>query len=529
MKKEDGVAGMAVQSWYEILGVAPNAGASEIQNAYRREALRWHPERHVDGRQAEERFRKIGMAYKTLSDPALRAEYDVWLATGAVSGKGAVDKEDGVDSRTWKILAFSAGLMEAEAARLFFEQMLMLSAELKYKGYRGRQRLKMLETLGCPCSVVRAVAERMRRSRRQPGRSSPSDADLPVAVELAEWAQIKPYYAALIGGDHAGERMDEATYRKHLANFNRSLAGYVTGLALLLAGIALAGNGPLSGWLAVGGVAALILTLVWRWLTGASMAFHREKAMRRYLPAFKRFHNGEKTAAGGSRFNIGGFFGSIYWLAYRRMSRDALIGVAALAALGWIQLIVSMKFDVRINALWVGAAIAIAMGLGADRIYFEHARRRIDKVSLYPRRQALAQLREEGGVSRMCCLGYLVLSFVLSLPLGLYQASLKTRRAMLQEHMPSTEQRIADHAARQKLAAEAAARSAQIRKEQLAAAIAETEARYPQIDPRHPRYDRKLAERVSARMQNHVRQGADPARARRMAAAEIGATAGAAE
>lgn len=523
MKKESEVADTAWRSWYEILGVSPDVGASGIQNAYRREAMRWHPEHHADERRAEveEHFRKIGMAYKTLSDPALRAEYDIWLATGGISFQGVTGRGDGIDSRTRKILAFSAGLMEAEAARLFFEQMLVLSAELKYKGYRGRQRLKMLETLGCPCSVVRAVAERMRRSHRQAGHAVPPDSDLPGAVELAEWAQIKPYYAAVIGGTHARERMDEAIYRKHLSNFKKSLAGYALGVILLLVGVMRAKSDPLGAWLAMSGLAVLILTLILRLWAGGSMAFHREKAMRHYLYAFKRMHNGETSAGKGRRFNVGGFFGTIYWLAYRRMSRYALIGVVALAISGWILFVIELKFGIDLDAFWVG--IAAAMGVSADRIYFEHARERISRVMLYPRRQALAQLREGGGASRMTCLGYVILSIVLSSPLVLYKASIKKRHAALQQSVQLTGKQAADNVARQKLAAEAAARSAQIRKERLAAAIAETEARYPQLNPRHPRYDPKLADRVSARMQDYVRQGADLARARRMAAAEIGA------
>ena len=525
------MADAASQNWYEILGVPPDADATGIRNAYRREAMRWHPSRHAgEGlAEAEERFRRIGAAYKTLSDPAQRAEYDVWRATGQISGAAGAR---GVGRRADKVLAFSTGLKESEAARLFFEQMLALSAELKRKGYRGGQRLKILESLGCPDSVVRAVAEYTQQKRRQHSQSAEnpqngasdrlrysrsSATELPEAIELAEWSQIKPYYVAVIGGRSADARMDEATYQKHLARFKKSLSGYVLAFVLLLVSFLF----PRGGWLFIGGLAALILTLVWRLLLGESWAFHRERAMRRYLSAFKRFHN-DPAAAGGWRFNLGGFFGGILWLAYRRMSRYMLIAIAAAVLFDWIQIFAKLKFGFLISdKLWT--AIAIPIGFFADRIYFEHARQRIRKVLLYPRRQALAQLREDGGASWMGCLGYLLLFIILSLPGVFYERSVEMRQAMYSQDASLSGQQTAGQAARQKLVAEAAERSMQIRKERFDAVVAETQARYPQLDPKHPRYDRELAERVNVRTQNYIRQGRDPIRARRMAAAEVDA------
>ena len=525
------MADAASQNWYEILGVPPDADATGIRNAYRREAMRWHPSRHAgEGlAEAEERFRRIGAAYKTLSDPAQRAEYDVWRATGQISGAAGAR---GVGRRADKVLAFSTGLKESEAARLFFEQMLALSAELKRKGYRGGQRLKILESLGCPDSVVRAVAEYTQQKRRQHSQSAEnpqngasdrlrysrsSATELPEAIELAEWSQIKPYYVAVIGGRSADARMDEATYQKHLARFKKSLSGYVLAFVLLLVSFLF----PRGGWLFIGGLAALILTLVWRLLLGESWAFHRERAMRRYLSAFKRFHN-DPAAAGGWRFNLGGFFGGILWLAYRRMSRYMLIAIAAAVLFDWIQIFAELKFGFLISdKLWT--AIAIPIGFFADRIYFEHARQRIRKVLLYPRRQALAQLREDGGASWMGCLGYLLLFIILSLPGVFYERSVEMRQAMYSQDASLSGQQTAGQAARQKLVAEAAERSMQIRKERFDAVVAETQARYPQLDPKHPRYDRELAERVNVRTQNYIRQGRDPIRARRMAAAEVDA------
>lgn len=69
---------MEFQDYYEVLGVPRAAQPDEIKKAYRRLALKWHPDRHGDeGRaEAEARFKRISEAYEVLSDPDKRSRYD---------------------------------------------------------------------------------------------------------------------------------------------------------------------------------------------------------------------------------------------------------------------------------------------------------------------------------------------------------------------------------------------------------------------------------------------------------------------
>jgi DnaJ-class molecular chaperone len=69
---------MKFQDYYEALGVARGASAEEIKKAYRQLALKWHPDRHKEGKraEAEARFKRISEAYEVLSDPEKRAKYD---------------------------------------------------------------------------------------------------------------------------------------------------------------------------------------------------------------------------------------------------------------------------------------------------------------------------------------------------------------------------------------------------------------------------------------------------------------------
>lgn len=72
--------------YYEVLGVPRAAGQDEIKSAYRKAALKWHPDRNPEKKQAaEERFREATEAYSVLSDPQKRAAYDRYGHAG-VSG-----------------------------------------------------------------------------------------------------------------------------------------------------------------------------------------------------------------------------------------------------------------------------------------------------------------------------------------------------------------------------------------------------------------------------------------------------------
>jgi len=68
--------------YYKILGIDKNASQEEIKKAYRKLALKYHPDRNQGNKEAEEKFKKISEAYAVLSDPEKRKQYDTFGEAG---------------------------------------------------------------------------------------------------------------------------------------------------------------------------------------------------------------------------------------------------------------------------------------------------------------------------------------------------------------------------------------------------------------------------------------------------------------
>ncbi len=78
---------MAKRDYYEILEVPKNATKEDIKKAYRKQALKYHPDKNPNDKVAEERFKEAAEAYEVLSDDAKRTRYDQFGHAG-VSGAG---------------------------------------------------------------------------------------------------------------------------------------------------------------------------------------------------------------------------------------------------------------------------------------------------------------------------------------------------------------------------------------------------------------------------------------------------------
>jgi curved DNA-binding protein len=68
--------------YYEVLGVKKDSSVQDIKKAYRKLAMKYHPDRNEGNKEAEEKFKKISEAYAVLSDPEKRKQYDTFGASG---------------------------------------------------------------------------------------------------------------------------------------------------------------------------------------------------------------------------------------------------------------------------------------------------------------------------------------------------------------------------------------------------------------------------------------------------------------
>lgn len=83
---------MAKADYYETLGVAKNSNSDEIKKAYRKQAMKYHPDRNPGDKAAEEKFKEMQEAYDVLSDEKKRAAYDRFghdAVQGGAAGGGA--------------------------------------------------------------------------------------------------------------------------------------------------------------------------------------------------------------------------------------------------------------------------------------------------------------------------------------------------------------------------------------------------------------------------------------------------------
>jgi molecular chaperone DnaJ len=84
------------RDYYEVLGVARDAGEQALKSAYRKLAMQYHPDRNPGDREAEERFKEAAEAYAVLSDPQKRASYDRFGhdgLQGAAAGAGGFNPD----------------------------------------------------------------------------------------------------------------------------------------------------------------------------------------------------------------------------------------------------------------------------------------------------------------------------------------------------------------------------------------------------------------------------------------------------
>ena len=66
---------MAKEDYYDLLGISKDASGADIKSAYRKSALKYHPDRNPDNKEAEEKFKQLNEAYEVLGDSQKKQRY----------------------------------------------------------------------------------------------------------------------------------------------------------------------------------------------------------------------------------------------------------------------------------------------------------------------------------------------------------------------------------------------------------------------------------------------------------------------
>jgi len=99
------------RDFYELLGLERTANQGQIKSAYRRMAMKFHPDKNPGNEEAAEKFKEVSTAYAVLSDPNKKRQYDIHGEEGSVAELGSINVEDlGTVGRLFGALISKAGI-----------------------------------------------------------------------------------------------------------------------------------------------------------------------------------------------------------------------------------------------------------------------------------------------------------------------------------------------------------------------------------------------------------------------------------
>ncbi|MFA4945438.1 MAG: molecular chaperone DnaJ [Lentisphaeria bacterium] len=99
--------------FYELLGVPRNASPEEIKKAYRKQALKYHPDKNPGNKEAEEKFKELSAAYEVLSDPPKRQQYDQFGHDAYTRRRGPAGAGPGMDPYDIFSQVFGGGIFDS--------------------------------------------------------------------------------------------------------------------------------------------------------------------------------------------------------------------------------------------------------------------------------------------------------------------------------------------------------------------------------------------------------------------------------
>src|SRR5260363_258019 len=151
---------MAERDFYQALGVAKNASDEEIKKAYRKLAMKYHPDRNPDNKEAEARFKEVKHAYEMLSDPQKRAAYDQYGHAGVdpnMAGMGGAARKALAASRKRSAISLAISLAARKAAGARARQGRNAARICAPRSILRWSRRRMAMRPNCACRAGRTV------------------------------------------------------------------------------------------------------------------------------------------------------------------------------------------------------------------------------------------------------------------------------------------------------------------------------------------------------------------------------------
>lgn len=455
---------------YEILGVGQDATEQQIKEAYRRQAMKWHPDRH-DGAaakgEADRRFKDLAVAYRTLRNPLDRANYDRQLEQKLRQEYEARQKEQAQQNQTRQAppkpnFADTDPKFEEQTAsnddanKIFYEQMLDLAFELAGRRFPEFNIFKALIALGCPEALAKSVAATAAKQGQSKGGNGASDKHekppLP-NFDDASFEEMEPYYVAAIMGSEPLKPISDERYDTMLA-IRKRRGKFWLGFGVVVLVIGLVAVLIAKKWELFAVLIGLELVLVVLWIFSRNLflgpdkqRFFAEATKRYYLDCFRSLHQeklgstlkGYKTLR-LTDFNADDFITFFGWLGYRRLYTLAFIWAAIYAALGYAIALPEFSGAFKSpsgTSMVIYISFSIYIKTYANRIYFNKVRSNIlNAIDQTTQSQALTRLRKGGGTNQFGWILPWVLFVLLCIPLGVIieEAEIAKTRIAQEQH-----------------------------------------------------------------------------------------------
>ena len=141
---------MTQKNYYEILGVDKNVSDDDLKRAYKKLAIKFHPDKNPNNKEAEERFKEINEAYSVLSDPQKRQQYDTFGTVGDMGGGMHINPED-IFKNFFRNSGFGFGFDDEPMERTYKGSDKVLKVNVSLKDIYNNVNKTITYTVKRPC------------------------------------------------------------------------------------------------------------------------------------------------------------------------------------------------------------------------------------------------------------------------------------------------------------------------------------------------------------------------------------------